>query len=77
MKSLKYRLIRQSQDSKNHDVREYTSINNSKDLPFPTKDKYKKYITKKRSASRGVFEYEKEANKPQPILTDIKNTIKN
>jgi hypothetical protein len=68
-KSKSYRTI------ENQDVREHPSIDNSKSLPNPTKEKYKKYITQKRSASKGVFDYDKTYQKDENeiILKDIKN----
>jgi hypothetical protein len=59
----------------NQDVREHPSIDDSKALPNPTKEKYKKYITQKRSASKGVFEYDKiyQKDENEIVLKDIKN----
>lgn len=64
-----------SKTTKNQDIREHPSIDDSKALPNPTKEKYKKYMTKKRSASRGVFDYDKSSQRDttEIVLKDIKN----
>jgi len=62
LKSLKSRLLRQNDRNGKNDIREHPSIDDSKNLSNTTKEKYKKYITKKRSASKGVFEYENTNN---------------
>ncbi|CAI2382323.1 unnamed protein product [Moneuplotes crassus] len=69
-------LPKQSQDFENTEIAEHPSVDDPKILPNPTKEKYKKYITKQRSASRGVFEYEDMGKKSSAALKDIKNRPK-
>ncbi|CAI2382102.1 unnamed protein product [Moneuplotes crassus] len=70
---LKERLIKQSQDFEKNDITEHPSVNDSKALPNSTKERYRKYMTKKRSASRGVFEYNDSESYPTTPLGEVQN----
>lgn len=62
-----------------NDIKEHPSIDESKQEKYPTKDKYQKYLGKRRSASKGVFnylDYDKPSTPtPTNVLKDIQNNL--
>jgi len=61
------------------DIKEHPSIDYTKGNRNPTKQKYQKYINKRRSASRGVFDYNdstKENNLEKAYNKKLKNKIR-
>ena len=80
-KEEKYKTVRNINESagstwrNSNDIKEHPSIDDSKCDKYQTKDRYQKYLGKRRSASRGVFNYA-EADKSQTsrnVLQDIQN----
>ena len=60
-----------------NDIKEHPSVDESKQEKYPTKDKYQKYLGKRRSASKGVFNY-LDWDKPcipNNVLKDIQNNL--